>query len=249
MEIFDEIVNYLNYLNENYGGLLYSELFDTAQPNSSTVDTKNEKLIFNNMNDIFAIEEEWGKSRTLKELEQKINTCLKCPLGKTRTKFVFGVGNPNAELMFVGEAPGADEDIQGIPFVGRAGQLLTKTLASLNIRRSEVYICNILKCRPPNNRKPFAAEMDKCKPYLLKQIELVAPKLIVALGATAVEGLFNTTARMAALRGKVLKFQDRPVVITYHPAALLRNPGLENYFRSDLQFALEILNRLTNKGE
>ncbi len=247
MEIFDEITNYFSYLNENYGNLLYATRTDTQSNELSTEETKIKQNIISKES-FFEIEEEWIKSQTLNELEQRINSCLKCPLGKTRTKFVFGVGNPKAEIMFIGEAPGADEDLQGEPFVGRAGQLLTKILASFNIKRRDVYICNILKCRPPNNRKPFSAEMDKCKPYLLKQIELVSPKLIVALGATAVEGLFNTPAKMTELRGKVFKFQDKPVVITYHPAALLRNPGWESHFRSDIQFALEMLNNLTNKG-
>lgn len=247
MEIFDEITNYLSYYNENYGDLLYDTELDSQLRGLSIEESKTQQTI-NERESLFELQEEWVKSQTLNELEQRINTCMKCPLGKTRTKFVFGAGNPNAEIMFIGEAPGADEDLQGEPFVGRAGQLLTKILASLNIKRKDVYICNILKCRPPNNRKPFVTEMDKCKPYLLKQIELVSPRLIVALGATAVEGLFNTTQRMAELRGKVFRFQDKPVVITYHPAALLRNPGWESHFRSDLQFALEILNNLTNKN-
>lgn len=136
--------------------------------------------------------------------------------------------------MLVGEAPGADEDIQGLPFVGRAGQLLTKLLKNFGIDRNDVYICNILKCRPPNNRKPLPSEIEMCKPYLLKQIELIQPKVIIALGATAVEGLFNLKKKMGELRGKILNFNQIPVIVTYHPAALLRNPNWEKEFLDDL---------------
>ena len=137
-------------------------------------------------------------------LNDLICTCMKCPLGHTRTKFVFGVGNPKATLMLVGEAPGADEDAQGEPFVGRAGQLLNKILEAIGFRRDEVYICNILKCRPPNNRKPQPEEVEHCLPYLRKQIELVQPALILCLGLTAAENLLGTTESLGRLRGRTL---------------------------------------------
>ncbi len=177
----------------------------------------------------------WGASTTLVALNKFICTCLKCPLGFTRTKFVFGVGNPNATLMVIGEAPGADEDAQDEPFVGRAGQLLNKILEAINFKRSDVYICNILKCRPPNNRKPAPEESDACKPYLKKQIELIKPKIILCLGLTAAENLLGTHDSMAKLRGRVMHYEGVPVMVTYHPAALLRNPNWKRPAWEDVQ--------------
>lgn len=179
--------------------------------------------------------EGWEKASSLDELERMICNCTKCPLGMTRTKFVFGVGNPHATLMLIGEAPGADEDAQGEPFVGRAGQLLTKILEAINFKRSDVYICNILKCRPPNNRKPTADESALCKPYLKKQIELIKPNVILCLGLTAAENLLGTTESMTRLRGRVLSYEGIPVMVTYHPAALLRNPNWKRPTWEDVQ--------------
>lgn len=179
--------------------------------------------------------EPWGNAQTLDELNAMICTCTKCPLGFTRTNFVFGVGNPHATLMLIGEAPGADEDAQGEPFVGRAGQLLTKILEAINFKRSDVYICNILKCRPPNNRKPTPEESETCKPYLKKQIELVKPAVILCLGLTAAENLLGTHESMSRLRGRVLRYEGIPVMVTYHPAALLRNPNWKRPTWEDVQ--------------
>ena len=179
--------------------------------------------------------ERWGSAQSIDELDREINTCLKCSLGHTRTKFVFGVGNPKATLLLIGEAPGADEDAQGEPFVGRAGQLLNKILQAIHFRREDVYICNILKCRPPGNRKPAAEEVDQCLPYLQKQIELIKPRLIVCLGLTAVENLLGTTESLTALRGRVLRYEGIPLMVTYHPAALLRNPNWKRPAWEDVQ--------------
>ncbi len=179
--------------------------------------------------------EGWAASKSLDELDKLICTCVKCPLGFTRTKFVFGVGNPKATLMIIGEAPGADEDAQGEPFVGRAGQLLNKILEAINFKRSDVYICNILKCRPPNNRKPMPEESEACKPYLKKQIDLIKPKIILCLGLTAAENLLGTKESMGKLRGQVMEYEGVPVMITYHPAALLRNPNWKRPAWEDVQ--------------
>ena len=179
--------------------------------------------------------EVWSAAPSLAELDAQINKCMKCPLGATRTKFVFGVGNPHASLMFVGEAPGADEDAQGEPFVGRAGQLLNKILEAIALRREDVYIANILKCRPPNNRTPFAEEVEQCLPYLRKQIALINPKLIVCLGLTAAQNLLGTTESLGRLRGRVLSFEGIPMMVTYHPAALLRNPNWKRPAWEDFQ--------------
>lgn len=163
-------------------------------------------------------------------LRERVLPCVKCPhLARARKNVVFGVGNPKAALMFVGEAPGADEDTRGEPFVGAAGQLLTKIITAMGYSREDVYIANILKCRPdtPNqtsgNRKPTTEEMRTCLPYLLEQIRIIQPKVIVALGATAMEGLFGKPVAISRLRGHWQSFGETPVMPTYHPSYLLRN--------------------------
>ncbi len=189
---------------------------------------------------------------TMASLRKAVLACEKCPhLVRSRTQVVFGVGNPEAELMFVGEAPGADEDEQGEPFVGKAGQLLTKIIQAMGFERSDIYIANVLKCRPDmpagesGNRKPKPAEMATCLPWLGEQIALVRPKVIVALGATAVEGLLGDTSPMRDLRGRWLDFQGTPVMVTYHPAYLLRNQSLSEKRKvwEDMLLALEKLGK------
>jgi uracil-DNA glycosylase len=173
------------------------------------------------------------KAARLAELRGPVLACTKCPqLVKSRTQVVFGVGNPDAALMFVGEAPGEDEDKQGEPFVGKAGQLLTKIIEAMGLRRDDVYIGNVLKCRPDmpagesGNRKPKPAEMQTCLPYLRQQIEIIQPRALVALGATAMEGLLGETSPMNRLRGRWHEFNGIPLMATYHPAYLLRNQSL-----------------------
>lgn len=167
---------------------------------------------------------EWKSSTDLVELDANICSCTKCALGSTRTKFVFGTGNPHADIVVIGEAPGADEDAQGEPFVGRAGQLLTKILEAVDLQREDVFICNILKCRPPNNRTPLPEEVAECEPYLFKQLELIRPTFILALGLTAVNTLTKNKFKMADVRGSFFSYRDIRMLVTYHPAALLRNP-------------------------
>jgi DNA polymerase len=173
------------------------------------------------------------KRRAMMELRERAMVCQKCPhLARSRKTVVFGVGSIEAELMFVGEAPGADEDREGEPFVGAAGQLLTKIIKTMGLSRETVYIANILKCRPDTpgqtagNRKPTAEEMRTCLPYLLEQIECIRPKVMVALGATAIEGLLGKTEGIGKLRGKFQTFRDIPLMPTFHPAYLLRNQAL-----------------------
>lgn len=173
------------------------------------------------------------RTAAMQSFRQRVSTCQKCEhLVKARTQVVFGVGDPNAQLLLVGEAPGADEDAQGEPFVGKAGQLLTRIIQTMGLSRDTVYIANILKCRPDTpgqssgNRKPTPSEMATCLPYLLEQIDIIQPRVIVALGATAVEGLFGKTEGITRLRGRWLSFRDTPVMPTYHPAYLLRNQAL-----------------------
>lgn len=186
-------------------------------------------------------QESWSSAPSLDALHVQIHTCMKCPLGGTRTKFVFGVGNPHAALMCIGEAPGADEDAQGEPFVGRAGQLLNKILEAIALRRQDVYIANILKCRPPNNRTPLPGEVEQCLPYLRKQIALVQPRLIVCLGLTAAQNLLGTTESLGKLRGRMLTFEGIPMMVTYHPAALLRNPNWKRPAWEDFQAVQKFL--------
>lgn len=162
------------------------------------------------------------------ELRSEVLNCTKCQLSKTRTKAVFGEGNPNAEIFLIGEGPGRDEDLTGRPFVGRSGQLLDKILAACNFNRQEhVFIGNIVKCRPPNNRAPLPQERAMCLPYLLKQIEMVDPKIIVLLGATALNGLLDPMLKITKVRGTWLEWRGRWVMPVFHPSALLRNPKLK----------------------
>ncbi len=169
--------------------------------------------------------EKWELSKDLNELNNLICNCQKCVLGSTRNKFVFGSGNPNADAIVIGEGPGADEDAQGLPFVGRAGKLLTDILKAIKFSRDEVYIANVVKCRPPGNRTPYPQEMDTCLPYLKKQIDLIKPKIILCLGLTAAQGLLKKKESLTSMRGKIFEFENKKVMVTYHPAALLRNPN------------------------
>lgn len=187
-------------------------------------------------------DEPWVRVQELDEFNKAICTCVKCPLGYTRTKFVFGVGNPHADVMFIGEAPGADEDAQGEPFVGRAGQLLNKIIEAIGMKREEVYICNILKCRPPNNRDPQISEMETCVPYLHKQIDLIKPKFIICLGRVSAQWLLKTNDSLNVLREKVHDFRGAKLLVTYHPAALLRNPGWKRPTWEDMKKFMAMYN-------
>jgi DNA polymerase len=200
-------------------------------------------------------------SPELESIRKDLGNCTRCKLHKGRNNIVFGVGNLHAELMFVGEGPGADEDEQGIPFVGRAGQLLTKIIQAMGIKRDDVYIGNIVKCRPPNNRNPEPDEIDTCIPFILKQIAVIQPKVIVCLGAIAAKALLNTEVPISKLRGKIIEWPSgsvnliskspreialqelKPckVIPTYHPAFLLRNPNMKRPVWEDMQVVMKEL--------
>ena len=191
-----------------------------------------------------------NKADLLAAVRERVSACTKCAhLACSRTQTVFGVGNPDADLMFIGEAPGVDEDQQGEPFVGRAGQLLTRILKAMNFAREDVYIANILKCRPDmpagsfGNRPPTPTEMQTCRPYLVEQIDIIQPSVLVALGAVAVEGLLGTRATMRELRGRWHTYNSIPLMITYHPAYLLRNQALSEK-RKVWEDMLQVLERL-----
>lgn len=178
-------------------------------------------------------------------VRQDLGDCTRCKLhGLGRRQIVFGVGNPEADLMFVGEAPGADEDIQGEPFVGRAGQLLTKIIEAIGLRREDVYIANVIKCRPPNNRNPEPDEVEQCEPFLFRQIDTIRPKVIVALGKFAAQSLLRTTEPITRLRGREYKYRDAILMPTYHPAYLLRTPSAKREVWEDMKRVRAIL-----KGE
>ena len=203
----DAVNRYLKQTRELYG----DELFLESNSVSEKKDLQTKDLIF---------------PADLDSFHQQIHKCQNCQLGQSRTKFVFGVGDPNASLVLVGEAPGEQEDLKGEPFVGRAGQLLDKILAAIDrSREKDVYICNVLKCRPPQNRDPRSDEVEQCEPYLIHQINLIQPKLIVALGRVAGKTLLNVDNSLKSMRGILHNYHNTPLIVTYHPAALLRNPN------------------------
>lgn len=180
--------------------------------------------------------------RTLQIIQDEVKSCTKCGLHATRTNTVFSRGNPQASLCFVGEAPGEDEDLQGRPFVGRSGKLLDETLSKLGINpETDIYVCNIIKCRPPNNRKPAEEEINFCIDFLEEQLKLVSPKVIVALGATAVNGLINTTFGITKIRGQFFKRRNTLVMPVFHPSYVLRNGStgpVFDAFKQDLESAI-----------
>ena len=209
--------------------------------------------IEDNIFEILTPKQEYGVSdpvAALKLIRADLGDCTRCKLHKGRTKIVFGVGNPRAELMFVGEGPGADEDAQGEPFVGRAGQLLNNMIKAMGLRREDVYIANIVKCRPPGNRQPERDEAETCSPFLMRQISVIKPRVLVALGATAAKNLLAMNAPMTELRGRWYDFKpagsDRSwpgarLAVTYHPAFLLRDPRQKGEAWKDLQMVMKYL--------
>jgi DNA polymerase len=172
---------------------------------------------------------------SLLKIREDLGDCKRCRLHKTRHSIVFGDGNPKAQLVFIGEGPGADEDEQGLPFVGRAGKLLTQMIEAMELQRKDVYICNVVKCRPPQNRQPEKDEVAECSPFLFRQIDTIAPKVIVCLGATAAKTILNTDRGISQFRGEWLEFRGRKLMVTYHPAYLLRNPAAKSDVWKDLQ--------------
>lgn len=195
-----------------------------------------------------ATERRAAAARALQVLREEIGDCQRCKLAPTRTKLVFGVGDPGAEILFAGEGPGADEDRVGEPFVGAAGQLLDRMIVAMGLRRDEVYICNVVKCRPPGNRNPEPDEVAQCAPFLRRQIEAVRPRVIVALGKFAAHTLCRETTPITKLRGQLRSFEGIPVMPTYHPAYLLRNPAGKRDVWEDLQSVLRLIGRAPPRG-
>ena len=217
-----KIYNFLNQQKSLFGNELFS--ISTSQVNSDLLPHVQNSL------------------DGLNQYSKSISLCQECSLGAKRNNFVFGVGDPNAELMLIGDAPRKEEDLEGEPFVGRAGKLLNKILAAINKNRLEgVYLANILKCRPPGNRDPLSSEVDKCEPYLLKQIELIKPKLIMALGKVSAKTLLKNEIPMDKMRGTVYNYYGTPLKVTYHPDSLIRNPDFRKSAWEDFQWARDYL--------
>lgn len=189
------------------------------------------------------------KQQAFAVIRAEIGDCVRCRLSQARNKIVFGVGDPDADIMFIGEGPGADEDAQGEPFIGRAGQLLNNMITAMGIQREDVYIANVVKCRPPGNRTPERDECDTCSPFLMQQIDVVKPKVIVALGAVAAKNLLQVNDTMGNLRGKFYDFKDSKLAVTYHPAYLLRDPRQKSEAWKDLQMVMKELGMTPPKGK
>jgi uracil-DNA glycosylase len=185
---------------------------------------------------------------SLPRILSDIGECTRCKLHRGRTKLVFGDGNPKADLVFVGEGPGRDEDAQGLPFVGRAGKLLTQMIEAMGLQRQDVYICNVVKCRPPENRTPEKDEVETCSPFLLRQLDAISPKVIVCLGSVAAQTLLETNRGISHFRGQWLEFRGTKLMATYHPAYLLRNPGAKGEVWKDLQKVMAVLGLQGKRG-
>lgn len=225
LEIISSFKEYLSYLQGlDFEGPLREKLSDFSLDQQS------------------ALAETTGaedKATSLEAIRKLLGECQRCPLGSSRKNLVFGAGNPHARLVFVGEAPGRDEDLQGKPFVGKAGQLLTRIINAIGLDRKDVYIANILKCRPPENRNPLPEEIVACEPFLIKQLEVIKPQIVVALGTFAAQTLLKTTEAISRLRGRFHLYQGIKLMPTYHPAYLLRNPQKKREVWEDMQLVQE----------
>lgn len=244
------IIEAIKDQKEIFGDLLYEKL-DVKITNTAKgadINSKNktvEKVEVDLSSELF--KEDYQNAISIDELNSLICNCMKCDLGKTRTKFVFGSGNPKAHAMLIGEAPGADEDKQGEPFVGRAGKLLNDILKAIQLTRDDIFIANILKCRPPGNRDPLPVEMETCIPYLHKQIELINPKIILCLGRVAANAMLGKKLSLSELRQNIYEFNGIKVMATYHPAALLRNPHWKRGCWEDVQKFKKLYDELLEK--
>jgi uracil-DNA glycosylase len=235
-----EFIQYLEQSKELYGeypdlGLSREEFSSLIRGENDTSTTKQQETVEPKEIINQSRNSNIGKTTSIDQFHLSIKDCMNCRLGKTRTKFVFGKGNQNANIMLIGEAPGQDEDLQGIPFVGKAGQLLDKILSAAKLGLNDVYIANILKCRPPNNRDPQEDEIKECISYLKKQIEFIKPKMILALGRVAGKTLLGQEISLSKMRNTIHKFENIDMMVTYHPSALLRNPQWKRPTWDDIQ--------------
>lgn len=240
--MFASLTAYLQDLQESGVDGIPAEMMTAAEPDAARQRTASaEQGIESAMNHQLNAPE---KHETLEQIRKDMGQCQRCKLGATRKNLVFGVGNPKARLVFVGEAPGADEDAQGEPFVGDAGKMLNRIIAAMEMKREEVYICNVIKCRPPQNRPPDSEEVSACMPFLLRQIASIGPEVIVALGSSAAQALLQTKVPISKMRGKFHDFHGIPLMPTYHPSYLLRTGGNSDSFWSvwdDMKQVLQLL--------
>lgn len=230
-QIFSSLKTYIKFDMEAGKSLIHIDLRKKSFQ-AAPLTEKNPSIVFNEFS---------SPVLTLEEIREQMGDCKRCLLCQHRTNLVFGEGNQNATLVFVGEAPGGEEDMQGRPFVGRAGQLLTKIIAAMGFKRSDVYICNILKCRPPGNRNPKPDEIDACEPFLIKQLQAIKPKIICALGTFAAHTLLKSEVPITLMRGRFHTYQSVKLMPTYHPAYLLRNPEAKKLVWEDVQLIMKEL--------
>ena len=215
---------------------------ERAEPSAPTAPP--EPNVVQEVRDVQVVQVFASADAALASIREDLGECTRCKLvGLGRKQIVFGVGNPQADLMFVGEAPGADEDVQGEPFVGRAGQLLTKIIEAIEMKREDVYIANVIKCRPPANRNPEPDEVESCEPFLFRQIDTIQPKVIVALGKFAAQSLLRTTDPITRIRGREFAYRNAILIPTFHPAYLLRNPSAKREVWEDMKRVRELLRR------
>jgi uracil-DNA glycosylase family 4 len=216
----------------------------TPEQSSGSPKDPRRTVGYKNMAYASMFDQDRGVEESLETIRADLGDCRRCKLASGRNHIVFGAGNPKAELMFVGEAPGADEDAQGLPFVGRAGQLLTKVLEAMEMHREDVFICNILKCRPPGNRNPETDEISACESFLFRQIASVKPKVVCALGAFGAQTLLRTTEPIGRLRGRLIDYRGAKLMATFHPAYLLRNPNEKRKVWEDMRIIRDYLKSL-----
>jgi uracil-DNA glycosylase family 4 len=235
LDLVLELKEHIGSSEELKGGSNISYIRSTVAPDS---ESRSER-----QNTVSSEAIDYSQSVTLEDVREELGDCHRCELCGTRKNIVFGEGNPTAELVFVGEAPGESEDIQGRPFVGRAGQLLTRIIEAMGLKRTDVYICNILKCRPPGNRNPKPEEIMICEPFLIKQLQVIGPRVICALGTFAAKTLLQTEMPISSLRGRFHTYQGIELMPTYHPAYLLRNSGGKKLVWNDMQMIMELLGK------
>ncbi len=233
-DVLDCLKNYLEYLKQS--GINHLPKSDFPNGHNDALETRRKTECAHKKK----VEPD---KKSLSHIKKTIGNCKRCKLSDTRHSIVFGSGNADANLMFIGEAPGRDEDLQGKPFVGKAGELLTKIISAIDLKREDVYIANIIKCRPPGNRDPLPDEIENCEPFLLQQIEAVRPHVICALGRLASQTLLKTDAPISTMRGRFHDFHGIPLMPTYHPAYLLRNPLGKRKVWEDIKKVKDILNK------
>ena len=232
----DQIAEHLRFFGEmGVDGYRRDAMWAGRVTNQSSVDSRQSSVV-SPQSTVHSPKSEAQSPESLSSIREDIGDCVRCKLCTLgRKQIVFGVGNPNAKLMFVGEAPGRDEDIQGIPFVGRAGQKLTQIIEAIGLTRDDVYIANVIKCRPPENRNPEPDEVEQCEPFLFRQVDTIKPKVIVALGTFAAKSLLKSTDSISRLRGRVYDYRGAKLVPTFHPAFLLRNPSCRREVWEDMK--------------